>query len=467
MVNGLRLAVAALLYVAAWGGFVRADEADESAAGAIEAECARNQELYAGDSNVLVRAGLVAYRAERRVVVTAEATGLGEWETAEFFLVGPGSSHGYEALAMSHARAGDIHEALEFIGMKPGWPVDTDAFRFWPKGERVIVSLAAQGGTNVVSPVRAERLIWDKNRNQPLRESGFIFVGSTMVDDTERPGERVYAADAMDPRSIASNYNERQTVLDVPRQAPQGDVYEKQAVNGAFVMKKGTRVRVELRPEYADGKMRVTDVEAVVHAAVTPALALEHLAFDLRWGGQSTTNAGLNAALALFSDLVAEGRDPYVTLAFDDGLTLQAVHDLCQLLSSIETETGIRVEPPPAGRPYYRAHVPNESFRERSGRRAQPWELRLKSGEGGVVAALATRIEQIWHDDRIRPELRIEDMPAATPEAFRVLLDANPGIPVLLVFADPTIRYADLLTFVSPVLATHPAVHVFLGEPKD
>ena len=119
------------------------------------------------------------------------------------------------------------------------------------------------------------------------------------------------------------------------------------------------------------------------------------------------------------------------------------------------------MEPPATGRLYYMAFLPNEKFRDRDSRLAQPWELHFARADGRSRATL-TQIEEVWKEDKIRPELRPHHVPVASPEVLRKEIDARgPGLPVILVFAPPDLAYEELLRFVSPMLSTHGAIHVF------
>ena len=55
----------------------------------------------------------------------------------------------------------------------------------------------------------------DKQKEKPLQESGFVFTGSIQVSAPEEQTGLTYAADACEPKSIVSLYNEPTTVLNV------------------------------------------------------------------------------------------------------------------------------------------------------------------------------------------------------------------------------------------------------------
>lgn len=409
-----------------------------------------NLRKYEGDADMLVLPGLLADRIRKQVLLQAEATGLKGGEIAEFFLIAENSGHDYESLAVSFAGPGDVHKALIFIGMQAGRPVNGDKLQFQPKGERVLMTFARHDTKDRAGPVRVEKMILDKQNNKSMRETGLVFTGSIMIDSVENPGTKVYAADIYGPKSIASNYNERKSVLDVPRQAPQSAVYNSQLVDPDFALPANCLLQVVIEPEYKDGKKRVMDIFLDMN------VKLDNMVFHML--GETFE---LNGVLEKFTSLLEKGHDPFVTLRFDDKLTLKTVREFCAVLSAMETEEGIRVEPPLAGHLYYKAFLPDEEFRNRAGRTAQPWELRLSVKAAGI-AGILTQIEQVWTDDKIQPDLKITDYEVAGPKELRDKLDKiGPGLPVIIVYAPPAVTHGQLIRFLAPVLPTHGTIHVF------
>ena len=110
----------------------------------------------------------------------------------------------------------------------------------------------------------------------------------------------------------------------------------------------------------------------------------------------------------------------------------------------------------------YKAFIADPDYLNRETRSAQPWELRLTLKDGKVSGVL-TYIEQIWRDDAARPDLKSTDYEVGSPEALRQALDKHgPGIPVILVIAQPAVTHGQLMAFIAPVRRTHPTIHVYL-----
>ncbi len=438
-----------------------------------------NVARYKDAADVLVLPGLIANRKEQRVELLAETTGLTAETIVEFPLIHQSSERGYEALLWSMAKPSDVHKALVFIGMTPGKPFNPGKLRFWSKGERVHLSVASKDKKSV----RLESLIMDTNTGKPLPEAGFVFAGSFLTD---RPGEKqqqVYAADFHDPRSVASMYSDPIAVLDVPRQARKGAVYGTQVVGPKYDFAANELVTILIEPEYRDGRRRVMDLALQVRrtleqsdqepGSAQPALPTTTIEFWLTdtAGKPIGENRHLVAVLGVLETLIRKGHDPYASVRFDGAMRLADVRRVCRILAAIDTETGIRVEPPVEGQLYYEALLPDQQLRDRKNRIIQPWELHLTSTEDRITGVLELH-ETIWDSDASKYKPTATTFEVDTPAALRRQLDADAarrkkegrrrGPPVLLVFVDADLEYGQLLAFIGPALTTHNMVHVFL-----
>ena len=448
---------------------VLAEDKDVQTNAEVHAAYKRNLKKYADCASVKVFPGMVADREAGRLTLDAVATGLKPGEIAEFVLVGPGSEHGYEAIAVSHADARSVHEGLVFLGIKPGKPVDPASLRFWPKGERVNVTFEVEKDGRTISST-AEGLIDDKRTGKSLRTAGFVFVGSSMIEDPSDSQKVVYAADHRGPHSIISNYNEPDTVLDVPRQAAQGEVYDHQVVSAGLDLEKGSPIKIVISPERRKGESaRVMDFDLKVRPGVgSSGTGLAGLVFDIGSAdGPQKKDASLNEVLELLTSVVEKQHDPFVSLELGEGITIADANAVCRILASIETETGIRVEPPSAGQLYYRAFMPREDFRSRSSRFAQPCELHLRQGEDGNIDAELVEITQSWSDGKLKPDLSTKTIAVSSPEVLEKELASRDTMRVILVFAGEGITLGKMRSFIRPVQDTHPTIHVYAGQPED
>lgn len=433
----------------------------------------RNMKQYASLPDMLVLPGLLADRKTKRVTVWGEATGISGGTTAEFFLIGQSSGHSYEALAISFATPGDIQRALEFIGMKPGRSVDYAHLQFWPKGERVFMSMRPEHAAWTNGQMRVEDMMVDTRTGKPMSRGGLVFTGSPLVPADENSDTRIHAADKTEPNSVASNYNEPQTVLDVPRKAPQNDVYNSLTVNPAYVLPGGAPVRILIEPEYTDGNQRVLDL--ALKAALksgTQGAKLGDVVFSLTPRGDTHTPAlsDLSASdlVEKLRQYVQSGHDPFVSLELARGLQLRVVTEICRVLGTLEGENGIRVEPPGEEEIYYQAFASNEEFRSRSKRPGDAWELHIRvAGPGSSrLTAKLVEIHLGWDDDTGAIAATSKDIPLSSPDRLPGALSQHgPGLPVILVFADEAVSYGQLLSYLTPqVRATHGTIHVYLGD---
>jgi hypothetical protein len=431
----------------------------------VAAATTRNQDAAAKNADLFVRRGLLADRKERTVRLWAEATGI-EGKETEFFLISERSGHDYEALAVAFAQPGDVRDALVFIGMTPGKPVDFRACRFWPKGERVRVIFnwtppSIAGEPVAPRAVPAELLIFDKARKAPLPADGFVFTASRRVPLPQDPTQTGYAADLFDPHSIASTYNDPDTILDVPRQASKSAVYGWQVPNPDHRFGKGQLVEVLLLPERRDGSHRVRDLSLRVApgegANAPPRFTLTGLdappVFETR---------DVGALLGTFQSCTNRHQDPFVSFLPDPSLPLDQVRLVCAFLEMAENRAEIRMEPPAEGHLYYRAFLPDEKYRDRANWIVKPWELDLTRTAQGATGVVTTVAEK-WEKENSEPALIIDTHPAASPEALRAFLAARKiETPVLVIHAPASLSYDTLSAYARAILSTHPTVWVFL-----
>lgn len=437
----------------------------------VKAAYKANLEKYKGNEDILVLPGLVADRQSHRVALSAEATGIAPDTIIEFLLIAPDSDRGYEALLWSYARPSDVHRALEFIGMKPGKPFHPGMLRFWPKGERVIAHIAAD---NSDKRVPLESLVIDKNTGQSLPEVGFVFTGSLMVTSAGDSTRQSYAADVMDPKSIASLYNDMTTVMDIPRHASKEALYGTQLVGPNYTFDKNEQVTISLQPER---EQRVVDLTLDIRESKDSTknesqLPGEFLLTDEN-GDHLTEQPELPSVLGVFGSLVEKGRDPFVSVRFDLKLPLTDVRKVCKLLDMIDSDHGIHIEPPAAGQLYYKAFLPSLTLLDRQRRVFDPWEVHLGLAGNKINATLMLH-ESAMIDGKIKTkETSIEVDSAETlsqqhdeDAARRKAAELRPRPPVLLVFAESNLTYGQLVNFLAPTMKTHNVIHVFLTTGK-
>ena len=433
------------------GGWTASTEEEENArkeelSAALDRSFAAAREKYGADTNrYFVARGVLADREARTVRLDAFATGIRPGAIAEFLLITLNSGHEYESVFQTFALAADIARAFEFLGVPPGLPADFSAYRFWPRGERFEVEAEVDGAP----AVPAERFLMEASTQKPREPAGFLWIGGGWTE-----GGVSNTVDFSGPGSILPSYNEPVTLFDVPRRAPQNDVYQS-CLSGENVPRRAILPAVlTFRPEPrpADAPLRVRPV----------ALRLSPGGFSIDGADPVPPAEALKALRAFRTD---RAQDAYVSFSWDDAAPLADLRAVAQLLRMVDTEeTGIRVDAPPEGFPYYQALLPRDEWRDRAARYSQPCELRLARGEDGAVAATLVAIGEIWKDDALKPDLDVKEFPVADADDFRAQLaeKAPAGMKALLVFAPGALPYGELRPYLDAVRATHPLVQIFV-----
>jgi hypothetical protein len=394
----------------------------------------------------LVLPFLIADKQERTVRMWAGATGMKPQEPAEFFIIGPDSGNDYESIAVTYALPSHVHQALEFIGCTPGWPVDPGRLRFWPKGDRVTMHAQVMDPDGELRDQRIEEYIIDVATGQTLAIDGFVFTGSMTVEDPADPKKMVYGADAFGPNAVASDYNEVNTVLDLPRQGSKGEVYGNHICNATWAMTTGHPMMIELRP----------------HAKLTEVIDLR---LDIGVEGVATTYQLFKGDAALNTDkgfpaMLEKNPEPFGTVNIARDCPLGMVIDVCGQMEKIESVGGLRINPPPAGQVYYKSFLPQMEWLKRDTRPSQPFELYVR--KVGEAMSYELILAEEKYGEAILPEIIPHTYPVASPAEIAPLIEQHgEGIQTLFLLVEPTVSYGDVLDLLAPHMERFPVVYVF------
>ncbi len=434
-----------------------------------------------GDPDKLVKFGLLADRRQRKVRFWAEATGIQEGHAVEFALISQRSGHDYEALAVAMVEPSVIHEALTFIGMEPGKPVDPARLRFWPRGERVWADFIRpppdEDGDATPARIAVESLLYCRDRQQSLPIKGFVFTGSAKRPHP-RSGDPVYAADHFGPHAIISLYNEPFSVMDVPRLAPQSDVYGSIIPNPDRLLDTDALIEVRLEPESITEKPRVF----LGHLHIIPAgdATVPLTATDLRFSiephdaedrAPELQQANLVKLLAWLAGMTEDARDPFIITRPDPRLPWGLLQNFYQSVQVLEGDAGIRIEPPDDDRLYHRAFLPDDWFRDRQQRAAHPDELHLRpdrDADGNHLQAVWERFEEEWPDARsLEPIVNVHQQPVEDADdllSHHQNQEYKPMPAVLLVFAPKRTPLKTLHEWMIPLRETYPTQYLFAPD---
>lgn len=406
-----------------------------------------------GNADVLVLDFVRADRKAQKVEVLGCATGIGAAEPVEFFLATHNSGKDYEALSITWAKPSDIHKALEFIGAKPGRPVNYETNHQWARGPRVIMSIELGDQSN-----RVEDYVVDTDTNASLPRAGLIFTGS--FTHTDEAGKKYYAADEVDSKAIAPDYNDPVAVFDVPRRAGQAQVYGFLRPNPKLPMKTGQTLKVVIQPATGDSAVTSRDVSIQTKTVDGKAqfIVTEPARADNKQLAEVPTLPHLVEALA---PLLDGKTDVFTTVSVDPAMPASDVRKLFAVLMSLEQDRGVKIDPPAKGELFHRAFFPDESWRNRQDRLGEPWELFLMRTEGKLTARLERQVEKF--EGEAEPKKELQKFDPKSPEEFVKLINDNESQWSKAVFIYPPadITYGELTAWTRPALPTYPRIFIF------
>lgn len=398
------------------------------------------------DSNlVFVARGVRANRTTQTIEIDAHTTGLQSGDIAEFYLITINSGHDYEALLQTFATANDIRKAFDFLKIPTGRAIDYDSYTFWSRGERIEATVSFDNG----SPQPLMNFIRNKETGKPYPDPTFVYIGGTKSQDKD-----ALDIDSSGPGSLISCYNEKLTLLDVPRTAVQEEVYEKNVLSKDAPQKPGVPALLVLKPESrpATAPHRIREVDF--------SLVKEGISLD----GASPISI-VDAVKRLNAYHTDGKQDVFLKVRWHDDVPVKDIQSLCGLLVKLDSAgQGIRIDAPPTGFPYAKAFLPRTEWRDRSKRFSQPCELRLADNEDGTQTATLVQITEEWKDEQIHPDLTVTEHPFAKPEDLPGLLEkyAPANLNVLLVFVPGTLPYGTLRPYLNASNKTHSLVQIFV-----
>lgn len=434
------------------------DAAKKALADKVDADFARRAAEFADTNRFFVAKGVFADRVKGTVEVDAFTTGTLPGSICEFYFITINSGHDYEAVFQTFAFASDVAKAFEFLGVPAGRPVAYPKMRFWSAGERVAATASVDGAPARPLGAFAARA----GSGETLDGQVFVYVGGTRLADGSLD------VDSQGPGSIVPDYNEPQTLFDIPAKAPQGVVYTQTLVSTNAAFEAFLPAVVTFAPEKREAPLsprRVADDfllfmgEADAFRYTTPRAPDCHENLLAHGSSPSDLVKRLSARVR------DEKRDVYLSFRWTPDTTLGALKNAATLLQSLDKDdTGVRVDAPPAGFPYYQFILPDEEWRDREKRLSQPCELRFAKGEDGAVAATLVAIAENWEGEALKPTLVPEELPLDGPLALPGLLkEKTPRqLPVVLVFAPSDLTWGEVAPWLSPILADCPGIRLFL-----
>jgi hypothetical protein len=374
--------------------------------------------------------GVAVDPATRTVRFLAEATGVNKEEPIEFFAIGPLSDRAYESFCVTVASPAAIAAALESVGVPRGVPPDPLRARMWPQGEKVTMQVRLCEPN--ARPQAASAWIVDGAADEAghALKAPLAYTGGTRQVD----GSLVAATNL--PCAVLALYRHGPSLLALDGQYDQSSTYGR--FRSACAMTRGALMEVILS---WDGKRRVTDRTVTVSA------------------GQA------GEVLASLKKEASDGMDVYARVAWAPDVTVAQAAVLAQAFDALDGK-GLKMNGTAPDAFFYRAFLPDPSWRTRTRRLFQPFEIHLS--EKGERAF--TFVEEDWSgegsDPVLRPRMTAFQGWTELPALIAATGDQGSKVSVAFLFAPPDTPVARLAPVVRTLSPRIDTFYVFAGEAE-
>ena len=373
--------------------------------------------------------GIVADTMSRSVRFLVEATGLDKSETVEFFAIGPLSDRAYESLFVTVPSPAAIASALERVGVPRGVPPDIAGARLWPCGEKLTLS-AKRLKPDAPSP--APLALADLLNDTAAKDEGAILHAPFLYTGGQRDASGAPVAATNIPCSVFALYSHAPSPLLLDGQFDQSSAY------GRF-----------------RSKIKCT--------------AGDLFELTLRWDGRTTvlrrdvtfTVANMKEQFAALRS-ESEGRDLFVCPSFGTGTTVEEAASIAHALSMLDGKA-LKISGAASGKFFFRAFLPDSTWRERAGRIFQPFEVHV-AADGAKKFVF---VEEDWSGEGLDPVLKPKETPFSEWKELSGLIaktgEQGGKINVLFIFAPKGALVSELEPIVS-VLGSRIATYYVFGN---
>lgn len=416
---------------------------------AIRSWCETHQKKASATYRVFP--GAVADLEKREVRLLAESVGHRAGITTEFLLVGPLSDRGYESMGITVAKPSDIVRALESLGIARGGCVASIPARFWPYGEHFSATYICLDRSDTQEHPISD-LLQDTNPQEPLvGKDGIVFTGGKWADGG-------CMTDTNMPCSVVSLYNDFSTVFDLPARVGQSEVYGRLSTKARFP--KGALFEFIFRPLLpADGKARMMPLDLNVQKTSDGLLCEVK---DKQ--GKELKKLPLKETILWLRSQSEKGREPYITIAMDEKMTLSQAVEYAKVFSMLDGK-GLKLDGKPKGGVYPMAYLPQEKWHERKDRVPQPFELHVSRNAEGKIQRRLTFIEEDWNVEGLDPKLTPKDYPFQEWSEFAPLVKKVGGpdnkVNLLFIYGPADMPLGELLPGARAVSKKLPLVYLF------
>ena len=356
--------------------------------------------------------GVVVSASERSVRFLVEATGCAASSTVEFAAIGPLSDRAYESLFVTVASPAALAAAFDRAGVPRGRPADISRARLWPEGEKVALSVRSWG-SDTLAPTNLAAVLKDLRPEEgPALEAPAAWTAGA------RDASGAPVASTNIPCAVFALYNHAPSLLQLDGLFDQTSTYGR--FQAARTFRPGELF--ELTATW-DGRVRVKDVVARI----------------------SATNA-----VETMKSLQATAKDHEVhaALAFDGTVSVAQATQVAGAFALLDGPS-LRMNGAADGQFFFRAFLPEASWRQREGRIFQPFEVHV-AADGAKTFVFC---EEDWSGEGVDPVLKPKSTPfkdwAELPGLISKTGEQGEKVNVMFLFAPKACPVSTL----TPVLA--------------
>ena len=356
--------------------------------------------------------GVVASASERSVRFLVEATGCAASSTVEFAAIGPLSDRAYESLFVTVASPAALAAAFDRAGVPRGRPADVSRARLWPEGEKVALSVRSWG-SDTLAPTNLAAVLKDL---RPEEGPALGIPAAWTAGARDASGAPVASTNI--PCAVFALYNHAPSLLQLDGLFDQSSTYGRFQAARTFCPGE----LFELTATW-DGRTRVKDVVARI----------------------SATNA-VETMKAL--QTTAKDHEVHAALAFDGTVSVAQAAQVAGAFALLDGPS-LRMNGAADGQFFFRAFLPETSWRQREGRIFQPFEVHV-AADGAKTFVFC---EEDWSGEGVDPVLKPKSTPfsdwAELPGLISKTGEQGEKVNVMFLFAPKSCPVSTL----TPVLA--------------
>ena len=356
--------------------------------------------------------GVVASASERSVRFLVEATGCAASSTVEFAAIGPLSDRAYESLFVTVASPAALAAAFDRAGVPRGRPADVSRARLWPEGEKVALSVRSWG-SDTLAPTNLAAVLKDL---RPEEGPALGIPAAWTAGARDASGAPVASTNI--PCAVFALYNHAPSLLQLDGLFDQSSTYGRFQAARTFLPGE----LFELPATWA-GRTRVKDVVARI----------------------SATNA-VETMKAL--QTTAKDHEVHAALAFDGTVSVAQAAQVAGAFALLDGPS-LRMNGAADGQFFFRAFLPETSWRQREGRIFQPFEVHV-AADGAKTFVFC---EEDWSGEGVDPVLKPKSTPfsdwAELPGLISKTGEQGEKVNVMFLFAPKSCPVSTL----TPVLA--------------